>query len=178
LKLKKDDLEFYVTGEEELFLSGKDLAELLQDTTSKGYLFRFKVKGFSMSPFIKDNDVVTISPLINSKISLGILVAFIHPETQKLVIHRAIRRSKNVYLIKGDNVPVSDGMVLVENILGQVTQIERKGRRISFGIGPERFVVALLSRMFLALPFSFSIWRFMRLGAKKIKNGYIFCFRD
>lgn len=133
----------------ELTLSNLALAELLQATLSKGVSFRFKVKGFSMLPFIRDCDVLTISPQHNSTLGLGKSVAFIHPETGKLVIHRVVSKKRNYYLIKGDSVPKADALIPKENVLGVVTKLERNGKKILFGFGPERFLIALLSRLSL-----------------------------
>ncbi len=67
----------------ELKLSGPDLIELLQAVLDKGVPFRFRAKGFSMTPFIKDGDVITIFPLEGSRPRLGDIVAFTHPVTDE-----------------------------------------------------------------------------------------------
>ena len=139
----------------EISLSSQALIGLIQPVLSKGASFRFRVKGFSMTPFIKDNDVVTISAIYNSCIGFGQPVAFINPCSGKLVIHRVIGKNSNTYLIKGDRIPKIDGLIPKENILGVITRIDREGRRIKFGLGPERFIIGLLGRLRL-LPFCFS----------------------
>jgi len=49
--------------EGELQLSGPSLVELLRSVLDKGVPFRFQAKGFCMTPFIKDGDVITVFPL-------------------------------------------------------------------------------------------------------------------
>ncbi len=132
--------------EKELTISNVALVELMRDAFSKGSSFRFQVKGFSMLPFIRDKDVLTISPFLPSSNGIGDPVAFIHPKTGNLVIHRLIAKHNNSYIVKGDNIPNPDGLITRENILGHVANIERKGKKKSFGFGPERFLIALLSR--------------------------------
>lgn len=99
-----------------------------------------------MLPFIRDGDVITISPFFNYSVSLGDVVAFIHPERSSLVVHRLINKKGYHYIAKGDNVFQPDGLISKENMLGYVTRIQRRGRIISFGFGPERFLITLLSR--------------------------------
>lgn len=138
----------------EFSFSGIALAELMQATFTKGASFKFQVKGFSMSPFIKDGDVVTISPALNSSLGFGKSVAFIHPETKKLVIHRIVGKNWTGYLIKGDSATKIDGLIPRESILGVVTRVERKNKEILLGLGLERFIIAFLSKTRL-LPFIF-----------------------
>jgi len=52
-----------IEKEAELSISGSTLIELLEAVLSQEASFRFQAKGLSMSPFIKDGDMVTVSPL-------------------------------------------------------------------------------------------------------------------
>jgi len=151
LKAKSPESEFSLISQEEFSLSNNDLAELMQATLARGACFRIKVNGFSMSPFIKNSDVVTISALKDSRPGLGKVAAFINPRTNKLAIHRIVARGRGTYLIKGDNTLSADGLVPQENILGCVTRIERNGRQIYFGLHQGRAAIALFSRI--------SLWR-------------------
>jgi hypothetical protein len=105
-----------------------------------------------MSPFIRDSDMVTISPFTHSKISFGNIVAFICPQTGKLFIHRVVGKQGSHYLTKGDNALEADSLVQRENILGFVSRIERNGNEVSLGLGIERFPIAFLSRGRLLFP--------------------------
>jgi hypothetical protein len=115
-----------------------------------------------MSPFIKDSDVVTISPMVDSSPGFGDVIAFIHPKTEKLLIHRVAWKSRDAYLLKGESALEPDGLIKKENILGLVTKVERKGKRIFLGLGPERFLIALLTRANLLLPVLRPLWRILR----------------
>lgn len=147
-------------NEQEFSLSGAVTIELIQAVFAKNALFCFKVKGFSMSPFIQDGDIVMLSPASRSAISLGKPAACVCPVHKRLVIHRVIGRKGNHYLIKGDNVPEADCLMDKKYILGCVTAIERENKSIFFSLGPERLVIAFLSRKGL-LPLIFSFWRLM-----------------
>lgn len=146
LKLEEIEPEFYVNSEKEISYSNKELIELLKSVLAKGLSFRFQAKGHSMSPFTKDGDVVTISALNNLSVGFGKLVAFIHSRTGKLVIHRVVGKSKKGYLIKGDIILQTDGLIRREDILGVVTKIERAGRVVPIGLGVERFIIVFLSQ--------------------------------
>jgi len=115
-----------------------------------------------MSPFIKDSDVVTISPMSNASPGFGDVIAFIHPKTDKLIIHRVVRKIGDACLVKGENAFEPDGVIERKNIIGIITKVERKGRRVFFGLGPERFLIALLTRKNLLLPILIPLWRVFR----------------
>ncbi len=128
-------------------LSGEALIALMQTVHGKGFPFRFSAGGYSMTPFIRDGDVITVSSLASHAPRRGDVVAFVHPETQRLCLHRVLSVHGDSFFIQGDNMPERpDGVIPREAILGRVTGIERAGRRVRLGLGPERLLVAILSR--------------------------------
>lgn len=130
-----------------LSLSNPQLIDLLQAVLEKGKCFRFEAKGASMSPFIKNQDVITIAPLPPATIANGDVIAFRCPDTDKLIVHRAVKRTASRSIItKGDNLDRADGTIPYENLLGIVTAIERAGRQHRLGLGPEKYLLAWLSR--------------------------------
>lgn len=131
---------------EELPLSTRAFEELLRSVLAKGMCCRFLVRGFSMSPFIRNGDVVTVSPLGSAAHGLGDVVVFVPLRGGGPVIHRVVGKLNGSYVLKGDNLPESDGLVPPENILGYIRAVERKGKRISVGLGPEKVLIALLTR--------------------------------
>lgn len=133
-------------NEQEFSFSGEVRIELIRAVFAKGALFRFKAKGFSMSPFIQDNDIITLAPLSQSPLELGKIVAYICPVHNKLVVHRMIGRKKSCYLIKGDNIPNPDCLINKEHILGCVTAIQRNNKAVFLSLGSERAIIAFLSR--------------------------------
>ncbi len=150
---KPDHPRLFNIHAEELNLSGPALLDLMRAVISRGVPFRFRARGWSMTPFIRDGDVITVSPLDNPSPGIGRVVAFIHPLKDKLVVHRVIARRNSSVLMQGDSVPEhSDGLVPEERLIGQVTRIERKNRSIWLGLGPERYLIAWLSRARLLIP--------------------------
>jgi len=146
----------------DLPLSGRGLVDLLRAVLHKGVPVRFQAKGFSMAPFIKNNDVVTISPLQGTQPSLGDIIAFAHPETQGLCIHRIVRNKDGFFVTKGDNRSETEESVPIENILGSITRVERDGKKIFLGLGPERFLIAFLGWRGLLFPLLLPLWKVLR----------------
>jgi hypothetical protein len=154
--------EFSVIKGSDLPLSGRALVELPRAVLHRGAAVRFQAKGFSMSPFIKNKDVVTISPLLGKRPGLGDIIAFVHPETEGLCIHRIVRKKDGIYVTKGDNISETDECVPRENILGFVTRVERDGSRVFLGLGLERFLIAFLGRRALLFPLLLPLWKVVR----------------
>jgi signal peptidase I len=130
----------------ELRLSGRGLRQLLEAVLEKRRSFRFRATGFSMSPFIKDGDVLTLSPLARGKPRLGDIVAFPNATTNGLVVHRVVEIEGDCAMTKGDNADWPDGRVPLGDVLARVTLVERGGRNVRRGLGAERLFIASLSR--------------------------------
>jgi hypothetical protein len=161
LKSPENGEDQFVVAGEELPISGAAMMELMQAVLGKGLAFRFRAKGFSMSPFIKDNDVITLLSL-SSKPRLGEVVAFRHPLSQRLVVHRVVHVRQEGCLIRGDAVSEVDGHVPTANILGRVARVEREGRTVRLGMGPERAVIAFFTRTGLFMRVIIPFWMLIR----------------
>ncbi|MFC1714686.1 S24/S26 family peptidase [Candidatus Poribacteria bacterium] len=149
--------------EGELSLSRQVLVELIQAVFAKGALFRFRAKGSSMHPFIRNGDLVTISPLSDTSLRIGDVVAFIRPGRGNLVIHRVVRKIGDSLSIKGDNGSPGDGEIVPRaKILGRVTRVERNGKEVLLGFGSERLLIAFLNRNALLAKFLPCFVRFFR----------------
>jgi len=137
----------------EMVLPNAELKELMLSALERGKIFRLQAAGWSMSPFIRDGDVITIAPLGNKKPAIGEIFAFLHPGSGILLVHRVVGRRNSGYLVQGDNTGGrTDGRVPIEKFLGRVTQIKRVDRKVRLGLGPERYLVAILSRNGLLRP--------------------------
>ena len=69
-------------------LSGVDLAILAREILGREAVLRFQARGNSMTPFIRDGDIVTLVPLSRPP-RIGDVVAFAHPRTSGMAVHRA-----------------------------------------------------------------------------------------
>jgi hypothetical protein len=140
-----------VRKQEEIALSADSLTGIMIAVLAKGRPFRFRAKGFSMSPFIKDGDVVTVLPLERSGPRVGDVVAFRFPATGKSAVHRVVKRARGSYVLKGDNADEADGALSRDRIIGVISRVERDGKRVRLGRGLAGMAVATLSRSGLLL---------------------------
>ena len=130
----------------ELHLSNQGQLELLRGMRERGASLRTPVHGWSMTPFIRDGDVVTIAPIGPAGPRLGDVLAVELAQGSLLVIHRAVRRADRGWLLRGDNAMAPDGVVGRDLVLGRVVRVQRLGREVRLGLGRERAVIATLSR--------------------------------
>jgi len=136
-----------------LNLKGEDFAFIAQKVLGRGRALRFRAKGGSMSPFIRNGDVVQVVPL-KGKINLGDVV-FYRSSYGKTVIHRVIQRSKESIITRGDSVPSPDQPVLSKQVLGWVVCVEKNGWRIRLDTSTGRLLNVLFATTSL---FSFLIY--------------------
>ena len=163
-----------------LSLSGHALREFLGAVLEHDVPFRFTARGYSMYPFVKDGDVITVEPFSSSNGGrqrgprLGDIVAFCRPETGQLVVHRAIGRQRGKVLLRGDNCRQPDDPVDLGAVLGRISRVERRGRAVRFGRGPEKLLVAGLARHNELIPLVTVVRRAVRpavLGLRSLWHG-------
>jgi hypothetical protein len=130
----------------ELSLSGAALTELMTAVLAEGKAFRFRAGGWSMSPFVKDGDVITVAPLSGREPGTGAIVAFLHPRTGRVAVHRVVRSAPGRYLIRGDNTDGADGALPAGRIIGIVAEVVRNGKRVPGVRGRSAALIAWLSR--------------------------------
>jgi signal peptidase I len=130
-------------GKHELPLTGPEFIALLQTTLAEGIAFRFRARGCSMDPFIRDGDVIMVSPAGEGSPGMGNVVTFVQRGIERVLVHRVIRIRTNFYYMKGDSTGGGDLPVPRANILGLVTGVER---------GRKRVLIAFLTRKELMSP--------------------------
>jgi signal peptidase I len=114
-------------AEDGILLSAPVIMELIEAVHEKGASFRFQARGFSMTPAIRDGDVITVAPLKGVPPRRGDVLAFRHPKRPQLLVHRVLRARSRGLFIRGDSCPEADGWVPLENVIGVVTGVERGG---------------------------------------------------
>lgn len=135
-----------VRKKDSLPLSGESLTEIMRAVLAQGKPFRFRAGGLSMSPFIKDGDVVTVRPLGRRPPRTGDIAAFLYPGTSRVAVHRIVREKSGRFSLKGDNIPDIDGSLPLGRILGTVSRVERDGAKVSLGGRAGAAAIASLSR--------------------------------
>mgnify|MGYP006292170793 FL=1 len=135
----------------ERLLPSRAFVELIRAVLNKGADFRLRAKGFSMYPFIREGDLVTVAACAADKIRRGDVVAIPHPEYGNLIIHRVVRIKHGYVKTKGDFNPVSDGWMLKEHIIARVVRVQRQEKEVRHAPTLIQQCIVLLSR-FMHLP--------------------------
>jgi signal peptidase I len=126
-------------------------AELSVAILAMGKALRFRARGHSMHPLVRDGDLLLIQPISAGAIRRGDLVFFRNPRGE-MVVHRMLRRANrsdtSSFEVKGDGLAGPDGLVTAPQIFGRVSSIERDGVCIDLrqpGMRLLGFVLALMA---------------------------------
>ena len=130
----------------EMRFSRETLRKLAGAVLDKNIPFRLQAKGHSMSPLIKEGDIIVLSPLRDKEPGCGDVLAFTNSTNNSLTVHRMVKKKGDHYFFRGDNSLGSVEMVKLDRILGRLTQVERNGKKIHLGLGPERVLIGFLNR--------------------------------
>jgi hypothetical protein len=121
-------------------------ARILED----GSGLRFSAHGISMTPFIRDGDVVEVQPIGASTIRCGDVVLY-RNGGDHVIVHRVIRLDeedgRTMLVTRGDALACADGPISRELVLGRVVALEREGRPIKVNTGLPR----ILGRLWIGL---------------------------
>jgi hypothetical protein len=165
-----DQPQSFVRRSENGAIPNAVLAELLRAVLERGRPFGFEAPGFSMSPFIQNCDTITLSPLAGASPRPGDVVVFLRPGSGKLVVHRVVSRQGNLFLIQGDNGGEEGDLVAASSILGRVAGVKRDGAPVRLGLGPERRIIAALSRRGLLQPALRRVWPLLRPIVRRLRS--------
>ena len=156
----------YVRQVEESTLRGPVLVALLRAVLEQDRPFRFVAPGFSMSPFIRHGDTVTVEPLRGRALRVGDVVAFLRPNahTERLVIHRIVAEEHDALVLRGDNCPEPDGSVPRASIVGLVTRVERRGHGVRGALGRGGRWIAWFNARGWLLPLKTVLYAPLRVG--------------
>ena len=112
----------------------KDFSCLAETILKQGNSIRFKAKGLSMLPSIRNGDIVAVSP-ITDEITHGDIILYRSKENTP-VVHRVIKKSEGGgILTKGDSSLNFDSPITNEQVLGKVIEVERRGINIRHILG-------------------------------------------
>jgi signal peptidase I len=129
------------SGDAGILLCGlQDLENLSSDVLRSGKRLRFRAKGGSMHPFIRDGDLILVEPADGSAIGLG-EVAFYRTGSGGIAAHRVVGRrnrdGREFLATKGDAVRNTSHAVPCSEVLGRVIAIERQGTEVRLkGVWP------------------------------------------
>ena len=124
-------------------LPGLDTGQVALDVLRAGGSVRLVARGHSMTPAIRDGDRVELEPLGSPPRPGDVLAC---EADGSLVIHRLVGRPGGRLELRGDAAPARDQPLAPGAALGRVVRVERGGRPVLLGLGPERVLLAWLSR--------------------------------
>ena len=118
---------------EDLSLDSKTFLGLAREILNQGSCIRFRACGYSMSPFIRDGDIIQVKPAEASSITPGDIVLYSNPDGFA-VVHRVVVKKtegERTVLLTKSELPSGQSYECVrpEELLGKVVKVESKGRR-------------------------------------------------
>jgi signal peptidase I len=130
----------------EITLSRDELGVLSAAILRRGNDLRFRARGDSMRPFIRDGDVLLVRPGLEIRLGDVVLCRF---GDGRLLAHRVTMVHKQSHprsiLLQGDACLWPDGLVLLDNVLGRVVAVERGRQRVWSDKGLHRWLGRLWS---------------------------------
>ncbi len=107
--------------------------KLRKDAISKGHSVQTVASGYSMFPFLRKGDLLTVEPVPMDKIKRGDVIVF--ESNGKWIAHRVmikfIENDKIKLIPRGDARISSDPIVTFENYVGIVSIYQRRNNIIS-----------------------------------------------
>jgi hypothetical protein len=156
-----------VVKRDEMSLPGNVFRYLAWTIKDKGLSLRFRVNGHSMAPSLEHGDIITIEPL-KYEPEVGTIVAFIDPASGKFMVHRIIRKERDLFLIQGDNNEDADGTISCHHMIGRLCRVERKGRIMNCSQRLKDKVTACMVRHRLLLPYQALCGRYLKGIQKRL----------
>jgi signal peptidase len=121
-------------------------AELSVTLLRAGKSIRFRARGTSMHPLVRDGDVLLVRPVDARAVRVGDIV-LCDSEPGRVVVHRVVRRlgalAGHSFVLQGDRAARPDGLVPEALVYGRLVAIERGGARVAVD-GP---VMRMLGRL-------------------------------
>lgn len=105
---------------------------LIKEFLVLGHAVRFRAKGTSMIPTIRDGEFITVCPVKPSDIRLHDII--LYQSNTSLTAHRVIRQQRAtpnvVFITRGDASGSCDSPVESDQVFGKVICVDRNGRSI------------------------------------------------
>ena len=113
---------------------GAEFCVFARDLLRDGIIVRYRADGGSMFPFIRSDDILSVSPTDVGQVQIGD-VLLCESIQGTLLAHRLVGKGieggKAALVTRGDALSYADPPLDAEALLGRVTRIERQGCYIS-----------------------------------------------
>ena len=123
-------------------ISGIDFEQLASGLLEEGNMLRFRAHGNSMLPFVKNNDIIVVSPIESNNIKKGDII-FYQGKGGSPIAHRVISLTagNEFIFVRGDGYIGGTEKIPVEKVTGIVCKIERNNKTIEQRKTSYRFMV-------------------------------------
>jgi signal peptidase I len=126
---------------------------LARDVISSGNTLRFRARGGSMRPLIRDGEILEVGPIQSGELHLGDIVLFSDP-TRKLMAHRLIHRFHHdghlMLVLQGDANYTEDRPIPEKLVIGKIIAVIRDRGSFVFS-GPIHRLVGWIIILFAPL---------------------------
>ena len=111
--------------------TGAAFIDVVTDLLRRGHSVRFRAKGASMLPTIREGEPITVSPVRPADIRRGDVI--LYRSGRGVIAHRVARTTRQPdgtleFLLRGDALLTSDEPVEEAAVLARVVAVERGGR--------------------------------------------------
>lgn len=110
---------------------------LRKEAIKNGHAVQTLASGYSMFPFLRKGDLLTVEPVSMDKIKRGDMVVF--ESEEKWIAHRVIKIRNGAdgleFLLRGDTCIAFDPVVNKENYIGSVRVFTRKNSKKKLSVG-------------------------------------------
>ena len=136
------------------------IAELIQSDLKAGEQIRFVVTSNSMQPVMRTGEFAIAEAVATDALQIGDILVVRRKDD--FLTHRAIGRSKNSWLTKGDNNSLPDPPTTTRQIIGRVSAIEKAERTIQLREPQWVRVGSLIAKLGKLETKAFKIHRYFR----------------
>ncbi len=121
------------------YILSRELLPIIETTLQSGGTFNLTVSGTSMRPFLthKTTTVTLATPTCYKRHTI-----YLFKTNDKVYLHRLIAIDDETFIFQGDALKQKETCTL-KNIIGQVTRIEKHGKRIQLDNPFYRFKIKL-----------------------------------
>lgn len=157
-------------------LKNFELLKLSRDLLARSTSIRFQAKGWSMRPFIRDGDLITVSPPWNSPVRVGDVVLYKNTD-ERVIVHRVIRKTKTegglVFFIKGDATLGQPEEVHTKSVLGRVSAIDRNGQEKRLDTKLHRTIGLIFARLYAFSHWIYPIGSIVKHGGRRLRGNIL-----
>jgi signal peptidase I len=160
-----------VAGDACVRCGGADFEELAVYLLQGGHALRFRARGSSMYPVVRDGDTLDVWPARSAEVDVGDIVLY-RSSRSGIVVHRVVdirrQEEKTILLVKGDSAARADPQVEESQVLGRVESIHRRGHTIVPTSWTSRHVAPLHARLFRLRRWAYRLLKQAHSGLRKV----------